>query len=170
MALPIEAADAVRACLEAALATRDTPPAETCLRAGSEVPLNIGTNSDECCSGLAWVRVQQIEPVVSLTTEENPCQTTGFVITLELGVARCSPFGTAAAGPDCLTWTNLAILMDNDAAAMREAVCCYATAVAEEDPGLILSVRPGVWLPLDSSGGCAGGTMQATVTFDCSEC
>lgn len=169
MALPIEAADALRACLEDALASRDDPPAETCLRAGVEVPLNLGTDTNECCSGLAWVRVAQIEPVVPFAGNENPCPATGFVITLELGVARCSPYGTVGAGPTCTEWTNLAILMDNDASAMREAVCCYATAVAEGDD-LVLEVRPGVWLPLDISGGCAGGTMQVTVTYDCSDC
>lgn len=168
MSIPIEAADAVRVCLEAALAARPTPPAQTCLRAGLEVPFSAGTNQDECCEGLAWVRVAQIQPVAELSGEDIPCPTSGYVVTLELGVARCSPFGDASTGPDCTTWTNLAILMDEDAAAMREAVCCYATAAADDD--LVVQVRPGTWTPLDTSGGCAGGSMEATVTFDCSEC
>lgn len=174
---PFEIADAFRACLDTALAGPDKP-AEVCHRPGNEAPLSLGVSQDECCAGLAWVRIAGIAPVVEPDESQAPdfdkCAANGRRITLELGVARCNPFGTAAKGPTCGQWTELALLMDNDAAAMRAAVCCFtsgADPVGAVGPGNEISdVRPGAWEPIDSSGGCAGGIMTVVVYTECGSC
>lgn len=173
MTTPFEVADALRACLEGA-GWGDETPAEICHRPGNEVPLNAGTAQDECCSGLAWVRIASIESVVDPTSSEdasfNPCSHSERRVTLELGVARCNPFGTESRGPTCDQWTALALRMDQDATVMRQAVCCYQNSddVGEYRP--VYRLLPGTWTPIDSSGGCAGGTLTVVAWIQCGEC
>lgn len=174
MATPFLAADGLRVCLETALAG-DTAPAVTCLRAGSETPLNFGTAQDECCAGLAWVRITaispQTDPPASLEgADGNSCQTSLLYADLELGVARCAPWGTTAAGPDCDQWTALAFQLDNDARAMRQAVCCFESSDDVDEYGALYAVRAGRWEPLPAEGLCAGGTMQVRVYLACTDC
>jgi hypothetical protein len=170
---PFDVADALRVCLTQQ-DWGDETPAEICHRPGSQVPLNFGTAQDECCSGLAWVRIAGIDPVIDPQQAQdpdfNPCTIGDRRITLELGVARCNPFGTEAAGPTCAEWTALALRMDQDATVMRAAVCCLNSSdlVGEYRP--VYRVLPGSWAPLDSSGGCAGGTMSVVVWMQCDEC
>lgn len=173
---PFEMATALVVCLQTVYEDDPEPPAEICHRPGREAPLNFGTAQNECCTGLAWVRVASIEPVGDPLDSENPdfnqCSAGDRRVVLEMGVARCNPNGTQASGPTCDEWTELAQRMDLDAAAMSRAVCCAVDAVLSPDAGdgSVYRVRRGTWEPLDSSGGCAGGTMTVTVWTDCAEC
>lgn len=171
---PFEIATALVVCLQEAFEGDAGAPAEICHRPGREAPLNFGTVQDECCTGLAWVRISSIEPVLDPVQSEapdfNPCDADGTRVVLELGAARCNPPGTREAGPTCAQWTELAERMDLDAAAMRRAVCCAATALPGLSNESVYRVLRGTWEPLDSSGGCAGGTMPVTVWLDCTEC
>jgi hypothetical protein len=171
---PFEVATAFVVCLQTAYETDDNPPAEICHRPGREAPLNWGTAQDECCTGLAWVRIAsiepQIDPSIADTPDYNPCTSGGTRLVLELGAARCNPAGTQAAGPTCEQWTELAERIDLDAAAMRRAVCCAAQALPTVSNDMVTRTLRGLWEPLDSSGGCAGGTMTVTVWLDCVEC
>lgn len=179
MALPFTLAAQLRDCLDTQWGAEDeNRPGSICLRVGAEVPLNFGTAQDECCSGLAWVRVVSIEPLdmgrsASAVDTDNPCQQTGSEIVFELGVARCAPFGTQAAGPDCAQWTALAFLVDQDAQAMRRTICCLTSdpnGVADPDYGPVFQVRRGRWEPMEIAGSCAGGTMEVRVQTDCTDC
>ena len=167
---PFEIADALRACLDGEFTGDTGAPNEVCHRPGDIVPLNFGTVQDECCTGLGWVRVVSVDPVIDAGATEqanySPCNVFESRITLELGVARCNPSGTREAGPTCDQWTALALRMDLDRAAMKRAVCCFQEASGES----VVRTVGGTWLPMDSSGGCAGGTMTVTVYTDCDEC
>lgn len=169
-----EIADALRACLETAYEGDTGIPAEICHRPGAEVPLNFGMAQDECCTGLGWVRIASVDPVIDPQESEqpsyNPCDSSRSRLTIELGVARCNPTGTAAAGPTCDQWTELAARMDLDRIRMRQAVCCLAGSSAVLDEQYVYRVLPGSWIPLDSSGGCAGGTMTVIIYTDCGDC
>jgi hypothetical protein len=171
---PFEIADALRACLESAYSEDPDAPAEICHRPGGEVPFNAGLSQDECCSGLAWVRVSSVDPVVDPAASENPdfnpCASGDFRVVLELGAVRCNPSGTPERGPRCDEWTALALRMDQDRAAMRSAVCCFRDSDDVGDYLPVYRVRAGSWSPIDSSGGCAGGTMQVTAWTQCREC
>lgn len=168
-----EIADALRACLDAAFTGDAGKPAEICHRPGAQVPFSYGQYQDECCSGLGWVRVASIDPVVTFDQREqpsfSPCNVSDRRITLELGVARCNPSGDQSAGPTCDEWTALALRMDQDARAMREAVCCFADAHVDS-AGPLYRAMAGLWTPIEASGGCAGGTTEVTVWLNCKEC
>lgn len=161
MSRPFDQAQILRACLESALAVRPSPPAQTCMRTGTFALLDAGTSTNDCCEGLAWVRIQSIDPVQDpLAPETNPCSG-GFSVTYEIGVARCQPFGDAQMGITCEQWDALALQIDDDAEAMRAATCCYAGQIADSE--IDHEVRPGSWLPLETEGGCTGGSMTVTV-------
>jgi len=161
---PYEDADALRVCLETALSNRPNPPAATCFRTGQYALLDAGSSMNDCCDGLAWVRIVSIDPVTEFgTTQTNPCAG-GYQVTYELGVARCQPFGDERSGIDCDTWAALALQIDDDAEAMRSAVCCF-TGVLGAD-AFDMAVALGSWAPMDTEGGCTGGTTQVTVTYN----
>lgn len=172
---PFEIADALRACLDGAYEDDEGKPAEICHRPGDQAPLSAGLSQDECCSGLAWVRIARIDPVVepldSENVDYNPCNTTGRRITFELGAARCNPFGDANKGPTCEQWTALALRMDMDASAMRRAVCCFQNEIVDDyEPGVPYRALSGAWEPIESSGACAGGIMTVVVWINCADC
>lgn len=171
---PFEIADALRECLDTAFDGDTGKPAEICHRPGNEAPLSFGISQDECCSGLGWVRIAGIAPVVDPDEAQAPdfnrCSANGRRITLELGVARCNPFGDASRGPTCEAWTELALRMDLDAAAMRAAACCFTAANDVGPEQEVYDVRPGAWEPLESSGLCAGGIMTVVVWTECGDC
>lgn len=169
---PFEIAGTLVACLESAYDTASDAgkPARICQRPGDQVPFLFGPGVDECCTGLGWVRVQEIAPTADPDQADQPdfgpCDVTGRRITLEIGVVRCNPSGTDVS---CEDWTALAARMDLDALRMRQAVCCLAGAVVT-DSGYVYRVLGGAWTPLESQGGCAGGSMTVTVWLDCNDC
>lgn len=168
---PFEVAGVLTACLESAYDTTADAgkPGSICQRPGDQVPFLYGVGLDECCTGLGWVRIQSIapytDPATVLQPDFNPCQVTGRVVTLEIGVVRCNPGGT----PTCEQWTELAARMDLDASRMRQAVCCARDQLVAVE-SFVADVLPGTWEPLESSGGCAGGSMTVTVTLECGDC
>lgn len=167
---PFEVAGVLVACLESAYEGDADRPASVCQRPGDQVPFLFGPGIDECCSGLAWVRIQEIapqtDPASVLDPAFNHCAATGRILTIELGVVRCNPSGTVVT---CEQWTGLAARMDLDATRMRQAVCCARDALVT-DESFVSDVLPGSWTPLESSGACAGGSMTVTVTLDCQDC
>lgn len=170
---PFEIAEMLVSCLEISFQDDPGRPQDICQRPGDQVPFGLSITKDECCSGLAWVRVQEIAPATdpaSLTDPDfSPCTDTGSVVTLELGVVRCNPYGAGGALPTCEDWTALAARMDLDWRAMRRAVCCAGEELLT-DSSPVLRVLPGPWTPLDSAGGCAGGSMTVIVELDCTDC
>lgn len=166
---PFELAGVLVTCLETAFAEDADAPAEICQRPGDQVPFQFGVGVDECCSGLAWVRIQQIDPVIDPITmtspDFNPCSQAGKLVTFELGVVRCNPSGIVT----CEQWTERAARIDLDATAMRRAVCCAATTVVTDDT-FVTQILPGSWTPLESSGGCIGGSMTVTAMIECEDC
>lgn len=171
---PFDVADGLRACLVTLFEGDPNPPAEICHRPGNEAPLSAGTAQDECCSGLAWVRISGIEPVLNpddvQNPDFNPCDHPERRVTIELGVARCNPFGTQERGPTCAEWTELAMRMDLDAYRMRQAVCCMASQSYVGPYAQVTRILPGAWEPIESSGHCAGGIMQVYAWLSCEEC
>lgn len=160
-------------CLEDAYASvpEDRRPGQFCLRVG-EVAYSIGLNEDLCCTGLAWVRVVRIMPVTdSLVprTEAVLCPPSLWGVELEMGVIRCLPDHGAASGATCDEWTDVFLRVDDDAAAMRRALCCMNNTTSDVFPFHSLSL-PGEWTPVDPEGMCTGGTMLVTYAYDCNEC
>jgi len=151
------------ACLEASLAAGPAPiaPEHVMLRAGAEVTPLLGTSRDECCEGLAWVRIQGVSGVRQLGDRFNvSCFEAERTLTLEMGVVRCAPSAPTTGVPSEDQWTAAALRLDADMGSMEAAVCCAFGAtegtVAEE-------VAVGEYRPLGVDGNCIGGTMTVTI-------
>jgi hypothetical protein len=163
MSMVSDAAQALLSCLEDQLIdlADPIPSKNICLRVG-EIPMDIEHGSDICCEGFAWVRVTRVYPSVDFPTQlvsPSFCNTTSYAVELQMGVMRCMPFEK-----DCEVWTAVALRADEDAAAMRRALCCFLPMVATDN------LLPGEWVPVGADGGCIGGTMSVTVQVDCQEC
>jgi hypothetical protein len=151
------------ACLEAALLAGPNPPPanKIMLRAGSEVTPLLGTGTDECCTGLGWVRIVRVSGVKQLGDRDNvTCFQAERALTLELGVARCAPQAPVSSVPTEDQWASAALQLDADHGAMEAAVCC-----AFGDPSDLLAeeVAVGDYEPFGVDGNCIGGTMTVTV-------
>lgn len=155
-------------CFCEALATTPNPPAKCCFRTGQQVSAGIALNEDECCNGLAWVRVVSDFPSARQFPEQDTepiggCPPEWLAVIFELGVLRCVPEGTLQNLPTCEQETAVFTDVMHDNAAMRAAFCCLAG-------GFDTKVL-GVWEPLATEGGCTGGTRIVTVWVpSCMEC
>lgn len=155
-------------CLAGELAKTPHPPAMVSYRVGASVDLLLSTVSDECCTGVGWVRLVSVygsdifpQPNAAADRCDNPIQ---WAAVLEMGAARCAPIPDAGEIPLAEEWDTLAEEVFADAAAMRRAMCCFAQV--EQDRLYV----PGLWQPLPVEGGCAGGIMQVTVAVGACDC
>lgn len=143
------------------------PPDENiCLRHGEFVAPLLGTHEDECCSGLAWVRIVDVDPI-----EDNfapNCPSFGRLVTLEMGSAHCLPWGTVEAPPTCAQWTDVALKADAFHDAMERALCCVVPILTTS--GVAEKVTAGLYEPTGPDGNCIGGRMQVIVETSCTSC
>lgn len=163
MTVHMEAAQSLLACYESALAATAQPPAKVGLRHGAEVVPQLGTQEDECCSGLAWVRIVSVENI----SAEDPnavCVGSQRRLTLEMGAVSCLGFGTVENPLSADAWTDVALLQDAYHGAMEAALCC-----AYEDLATVLGVHAyaGPYEPTGPDGNCVGAVMQVIVETDC---
>lgn len=150
-------------CLETALLAGPNPPPDSkiMLRAGSEVTPLLGTGTDECCTGLGWVRIARVSGVRALGERDNvSCFQQERVVTLEMGVARCAPSAPVSGVPTEEQWTAVALQLDADHEAMEAAVCC---AFGDVDDLPAEEVAVGDYVPFGVDGNCIGGTMTVTL-------
>lgn len=151
------------ACLETALAAgpNPPPPGKIMLRAGAEVTPLLGTGTDECCTGLGWVRIDSISGVRGIGERDNVvCFQAERVLTLELGVARCAPSAPASGVPTEDQWLAVALQLDADQGAMEAAICC---AFNDLEGSAAEEVAAGEYRPFGVDGNCIGGTMTVQV-------
>lgn len=153
--------DALLLCLEEQVARVPNPPQAVCLRPGDRVSLLISQSFDECCAGLAWVRLAMIYPSSQFPEQDDSvvkCQL-GWAVVVELGVARCAPVGDENHLPSCDEWTTTVNDSTADAAALRRTLMCFRRL----DDYRHTAVVPGAWESTTLEGGCVGGTMTLTV-------
>lgn len=159
------------ACLEQEIDKVEFPPTYRGRRPGNVVDFLLSANHDECCEGLAWVRVVSFVPNSAAfpLQDEAPFKDgpRSWAITLEMGVARCSPTPDADRIPTVEEWNLLADKIDDDAAAMRRAICCFIAADPVKRNGYVLPLQ---WEPLDVEGRCAGGILQVVVRGPACDC
>lgn len=163
MTQAIVLAQQLLACLQTELGASPYPiaPAYVMLRAGAEVTPLLGTNDDECCRGLGWVRVQSVSGVRVLGEVDNvACFSQERTLTLELGVARCAPSSDISSVPTEEQWTDAALRQDEDQGDMEAAICCAfgdLEGIAAEE------VAVGEYQPFGVDGNCMGGTMLVNI-------
>lgn len=161
-------------CLRAQLSTLDSPPDRIELRVGSEAGPLIGPNVDECCAGLAWVRIVNEYPSWdSFPQQDNtwtPCGPLAYAVVLEMGVAGCMPWYDSSETIDGLDPSSTAdweagfdMVTAHKTLMRKAAACCF---------GPLQRRAVGQWTPLSVEGGCTGGTLTVTVSVmpPCSDC
>jgi hypothetical protein len=166
---PVESAQILLECLRAELATGPYPIADEhiCLRFGQDVNPSLGTLTDECCTGLAWARVAGVDGLNDPdSTGAGICINSQRRLTLELGTARCVPYGTTQRPTSCADWTESALKMDADHAAMEAAVCCFRDTV-QDMPWPPESIAVTTYQPFGPDGNCLRGTLQLTLDYSC---
>jgi hypothetical protein len=167
-------ATALLACLTDQMNQLPDPPAKIQLRVGSETGPLVGPNVDECCAGLAWVRVANVYPSWNnFPGPDNdwlPCGPLAYAVVLEMGSAFCMPWSDSGDTwenldpPSTQDWTSaFGRLMQRQNLMRRAAACCFPPTQRR---------AVGEWSPLPVEGGCTGGTLLVTVSVmaPCSDC
>lgn len=156
------------------LQTLPDPPAKIQLRVGQETGPLAGPNSDECCPGLAWVRISSIYPSWdSFPAQDNtwlPCGPLAYAVVLEMGVAFCMPWSDSEGTMDGLEppstadWDSSFTTQMQHQTLMRRAAACAWTHTQRR--------AVGEWSQLPVEGGCTGGKLTVTVSVmnPCSDC
>lgn len=162
------------ACFTAQLAELPNPPRYIQMRVGQDTGPLIGENVDECCAGLAWVRIASIYPSWdSFPSADNtwtPCGPLAYAVQLEMGVAFCMPWSSTDEAidnqdpPSTADWALAASTqMIHQTLMRRTAACCWRPTQRR---------AVGEWSPLPVEGGCTGGKLLVTVSVmaPCSDC
>lgn len=149
-------------CLATQVDQLPKKPKNVGLRPGAQAPIMLSTNRDECCEGLAWVRVTKVVPSSTNNwpsadvTPQGGCGTKMVAISLEIGIVRCAPTKPAQKIPSVEEWNEVAEATYLDFTAMSRAICCF-----QEQWRYLTLV--GDWTPLGVDGNCVGGTINVTV-------
>ena len=167
-------AEELLACFTERLAELPSPPKYIQMRVGPNTGPLIGPNVDECCSGLAWVRIAGIYPSWdSFPAADNtwtPCGPLAYAVQLEMGMAFCMPWSDSEGTlddidpPGTADWAAAAATQMMHQTLMRQtAACCFRATQRR---------AVGEWSPLPVEGGCTGGTLLVTVSVmsPCSDC
>lgn len=162
------------ACFTEQLETLPEPPKYIQMRVGQETGPLIGPGVDECCSGLAWVRVAGVRPSWdSFPQTDNtwlPCGPLAYAVDLEMGIAFCMPWSDSGESfdnvdpPSTADWAQAFATQMRDQTIMRRtAACCFRPTQRR---------AVGEWTPLPVEGGCTGGKLTVTVSVmnPCSDC
>lgn len=167
------------ACLATEIAKVALPPTFVQVRTGISIVAGISADGkvDECCQGLAWVRVVGTAPTEGSTANDFPApagsifRPGSLAITLELGCLRCGPYegSDENALPSAAQHLAAVRAVQDDDAALRRAICCLASAPLGPD-GQGYDLVWGDWAPIDSEANCIGGTRQVTIRTDLCEC
>lgn len=120
-------ANAMLACLCAALNANPNPPDHCCLRVEPQIPQDLSQLTNICCEGLGYVSMADVWPS-SASFPENDivrqanavCPPPAWGVQLKVGVLRCAP-DTSDCDAQLAAFTQEA----HDSQALRKAVCCF---------------------------------------------
>ena len=167
-------AEQLLACFTDQLNQLPSPPKYIQLRVGQETGPLIGPGVDECCAGLAWIRVSAVYPSWdSFPAADNtwlPCGPLAYAVVLEMGMAFCMPWADSEGSfedvdpPSTQDWgTAFTTQMQHQTIMRRTAACCFPATQRR---------AVGEWSPLPVEGGCTGGKLTVTVSVmnPCSDC
>jgi hypothetical protein len=158
-------------CLETEFAHHPDPPAIIRHQTGNgnavaQIEPTRTPARNECCEGLAWVRLAGFGPAAGPNLAPNPTVNNCYEswgIQIELGAVRCWPGAGKFAGPD--VWAESAWLVAQDAAALRRAVsCCFLPGNTDHQAVV------GQWTPVGITGQCVGGRLPVTVSSYVGDC
>lgn len=167
MTIALSYAQILLQCLEDELDTRPSPPLYRMLRGGDHVSPSRSVTEDECCSGLAWVRIVGTVREDALDFAQpahSGCRNHTRRTTLELGVARCMPTPPADAMVTADQWNAVVGLMESDHSAMEAAACCFTQdPITEFD----VAVQVEEYTPEGPDANCISATLTVSVIYAC---
>lgn len=152
------------ACLATQADLLPNPPKYKGLRPGAQAPIGISISKDECCEGLAWVRLAGVVPSSTQNwpsadvVPQGNCGTKLLALSFELGIVRCSPTPPADKMVTVETWNLVSEAVYLDYIAMTRAICCFLDQYKVAPLNLT-----GQYEPLGVDGNCVGGTLAFTV-------
>lgn len=157
-------------CYAQELAKLEVPPQHIGLRPGTTVDFLMSTSQNECCEGLAWIRLAQFFPSSTVFPAQDevvpPKGVAAWAVVLEMGIVQCAPTPDQNSIPSDADWDDVVQSVMDAGAAMRRAICCFIDAV----PGRAKNVVPGIWQPVAVQGGCVGGILPVTVRGPACDC
>jgi hypothetical protein len=170
---------AALSCLQGLATIWPNAPALFQLRSGNSFTASADSTMDECCAGIAWVRLGTGYPTDNFPiqkVEVGDGTETDWAYQIEFGVQRCIPTqgddGMYGSVVTSAQWLAVVQQEADDAAMLRKALCClrdtyhYVNGLPMGNQGIIF----GIQTPLENSGPC-GGTMQiATVRIPACDC
>lgn len=166
------------ACLSDAVSTRINPPANVCFRVGDLVAWDADVYTNLCCEGLAYVSLGEIYPADDLLARAlsatrqtaRSCPFPAWAMVMKVGIVRCAPTGTSTTMPTCEDWNSAAAQNFADAAALREASCCFRSYWTNTgDPGMDVLINTQV--QVTPQGGCMERFVTVTAQFaNCEAC
>lgn len=120
-------ANAMLACLCAALAVNPNPPERCCLRVEPQIPQDLDQFTNICCEGLGYVSMADVWPS-SASFPENDivrqanavCPPPAWGVQLKVGVLRCAPETS-----DCEAQQAAFTQEAYDSQSIRRAMCCF---------------------------------------------
>ena len=149
-------------CLAREVAQLPKPPKYVGLRPGAQASIMLSRFKDECCEGLAWVRLAGVVPSSTQNwpsadvTPQGNCGTKMLALNFEIGLVRCAPAKPADKMPSVEEWNAVAEATYLDYIAMTRAICCF-------QDGYRFLTLVGGYTPLGVDGNCVGGTIDFTV-------
>ena len=141
------------------------PEDRVMLRAGEQVIPLASTSTDECCTGLGYVRIAGIQGVRDVTDRmaASGCFMAERLLTIELGVYRCIPTPDANEIVTAEQWSEAALTLDADWQAMEAAICC---AFGDPEQLRIGPVAVGLYEPIGPDANCIGGRTTVNIVME----
>lgn len=141
------------------------PPERVMLRAGEQVIPLASTVTDECCTGLGYVRIAGITGVRDVTDRmaSSQCFMAERLLTLELGVYRCIPTPERDEIITAAQWDEAAMKLDADWRAMEAAICC---AFGDPESLRIGPIAVGLYEPVGPDANCIGGRLTVNIVME----
>jgi hypothetical protein len=157
------ALEAILAAMRVELAKVADPPAHFRHAPGLSAVIALTEEGDECCEGVAWVRLTGVLPTTEFPEEAGwqPDGEVSWAVETEIGVARCGGGPGAEMAPtDAQYLADVQKLADDAAALRRVGPNLRATSTA------VIDVMYGRWDPVAAEGNCMGGVIKLTVQIE----
>ena len=167
------------ACLQAQAPIWPNAPALFQVRPGNAFVASADSAHDECCAGIAWVRMGTMWPTENFPIQKvdvGNSEETDWAVQIEFGIQRCIPTqgddGVYGSVVTSVQWAAAVEQETDDAHMLRKAACCLRDTI-EDITGRPLGNQGflmGVQTPLENSGPCGGIMLMATVRVPACDC
>lgn len=130
---------------------------------------DISQFQDQCCEGLAYMRMVRAYPSADFPQEDPgpmpPCGPYAVAAVVEMGIFRCAPVGDSDFVVSNDAWDATFDQQMLDYGYLYKAMCCVKTLL--EGEYRTDSVQFIDWAPFEIEGNCSGSRIQFAVQLEC---